>query len=71
MPDEARMRAMSDERRMWSLRMKFLAQAKKYFGVPYARKYWTDEGTFLIASYNCSCLGERRRIERQIELIIK
>ena len=24
--------------------MKFVRQAKKYFGVPYARKYWTSEG---------------------------
>ena len=43
-PEEDRVAAMSDASRMWHLRMKFLAQAKKYFGTPYARKYWTDEG---------------------------
>jgi len=44
LPDEARIRAFSDQERMWNLRMKFIKQAKKYFGVPYARKYWTSEG---------------------------
>ena len=24
--------------------MLFVQQAKKYFGVPYAKKYWTPEG---------------------------
>ncbi len=45
-PDEMRLRAMADPERMWELRMKFLNQAKKYFGVPYAKKYWTKEGLF-------------------------
>lgn len=30
----------ADPERMWNLRMKFLNQAKKYFGVPYAKKYF-------------------------------
>ena len=28
---------------MAALRMKFVAQAQKYIGVPYARKYWPPE----------------------------
>jgi hypothetical protein len=45
-PDEVRLRAMADPDRMWQLRMKFLEQTKKYFGVPYARKYWKPEGRY-------------------------
>ena len=44
LPDEARIRAFSDQDHMWKLRLRFVRQAKKYFGVPYARKYWTSEG---------------------------
>ena len=42
--DEARLRAMADPEKMMQLRMKFLEQAKKYFGVPYAKRYWTENG---------------------------
>lgn len=35
-----------DPVKMEALRNKFLEQAKKYFGVPYARKYWRPEGLF-------------------------
>ena len=44
LPDEARIRSRADPQRMWQLRMMFVNQAKKYFGVPYAKKYWTAEG---------------------------
>lgn len=47
-PDEARLRAMAHPDRMWVLRMKFLEQCKKYFGVPYAKKYWTPKGILFI-----------------------
>ena len=35
---------MADPDRMWDLRMKFVEQAKKYFGVPYAKRYWNPDG---------------------------
>ena len=43
-PNETRLRALSDPERMCKLRQMFVDQAKKYFGVPYARKYWTPDG---------------------------
>ena len=43
-PSEARLRAMADPDRMWDLRMRFVEQAKKYFGVPYAKRYWNKDG---------------------------
>jgi hypothetical protein len=36
-----RIRANPD--RMFNLRMKFLKQAKKYIGVPYAKKYFSPD----------------------------
>ena len=32
-----------DPKRMEKLRQKFMQQAKRYFGVPYARKYWAKD----------------------------
>jgi hypothetical protein len=29
--------------RMWNLRMKFIEQARKYFGVPYAKKNFSPD----------------------------
>ena len=49
MPNELRLKALSNPDCMWNLRMKFVEQAKKYFGVPYARKYWTQEGMCVAA----------------------
>ena len=46
MPNELRLKAMANPDQMWNLRMRFLEQAKKYFGIPYAKKYWTKEGIF-------------------------
>lgn len=37
-------------KRMWALRMKFLAQCKKYIGTPYKRKYH-EPGSELILAY--------------------
>lgn len=33
----------ADPQKMAALRQKFIEQAKKYFGVPYARKYWPPD----------------------------
>jgi len=35
---------MANPDRMHRLRMKFLDEAKRYMGVPYAKKYWKPEG---------------------------
>ena len=48
MPNEVRLRAMADPDRMWALRMKFVEQCKRYYGYPYAKKYWTPEGKGMI-----------------------
>ncbi len=52
---------------MWNLRMKFMEQAKKYFGIPYAKKYF-QEGT---PEYNSpiflDCCGLVRRVMRDLE----
>lgn len=42
--NEAKLRAMSDPDEMWALRMKFIDQLRKYFGVPYAKRYWKPDG---------------------------
>ena len=40
---DAALEAAADPVRMESLRAKIIAQARKYFGVPYARKYWAPD----------------------------
>jgi len=49
---KVRLRAMSNPDRMWKIRMKFLNQAKSYFGTPYAKKYWTCEGVLMSVLFN-------------------
>lgn len=44
---ERQLAARADPNKMMDLRMKFLNQCKKYFGVPYAKKYWKPEGVQL------------------------
>ena len=39
--------AKKDPQRLERLRKRFLEQCKKYFGVPYAKKYWSKESEFL------------------------
>ena len=38
---ERELAGKQDPEWMWALRMKFLEQAKQYFGVPYAKRYHT------------------------------
>ena len=40
---ERRFRQQGDPTYMDKLRKKFMKQAKKYYGVPYAKKYWKPE----------------------------
>jgi hypothetical protein len=44
---EIRLMKRSEPEQMEELRMKFLEQAKKYFGVPYKRKYWPKDGKWI------------------------
>ena len=36
---------------MWNLRMKFIQQAEKYFGVPYAKKYFEPGSKLYLKKY--------------------
>ena len=37
--------------KMAALRRKFVEQAKKYYGVPYARKYWPPDCKWLLFTF--------------------
>lgn len=43
-----RKKKQRNRQHMQKLRAKFMAQAKKYFGTPYAKRYWTPDGTRII-----------------------
>ncbi|GFO22075.1 hypothetical protein PoB_004858000 [Plakobranchus ocellatus] len=43
---DAILEANADPVRMSKLREKIIAQAKRYFGVPYARKYWQPNSEY-------------------------
>ena len=45
---DAILEANADPARMASLRSKVIAQAKKYFGVPYAKKYWAPGSKYTL-----------------------
>ncbi|XP_071498782.1 uncharacterized protein [Diadema antillarum] len=50
-----------DPDRMWALRMKFLEQAKKYMGVPYAKRYHAPGSPMYDAPLFLDCCGLVRR----------
>ena len=41
---ETKLKTRADGKRMQELRLKFVEQAKRYFGTPYAKKYWQKDG---------------------------
>ena len=41
----------ADPHKMAALRQKFVNQAKKYFGYPYARKYWPPDCKYNFLGY--------------------
>ena len=47
---------------MWSLRMKFIAELKKYLGVPYAKRYFTPEDPEYESPIFLDCCGLVRRV---------
>ena len=55
---EKNLAAMRDPERMWELRMKFLARAKHYYGVPYAKRYHGPDSKYSVLGV-IVCLGTR------------
>ena len=50
---ETKLKTRADPKRMQELRMKFVEQAKRYFGTPYAKKYWKKDGMISFNNYYC------------------
>ncbi|KAK7469560.1 hypothetical protein BaRGS_00036408, partial [Batillaria attramentaria] len=59
--------AKADPQRMETLRRKFLQQAKRYFGVPYARKYWAKDTPEYKSPLFLDCCGLVRQVMRDLE----
>ena len=66
-PGELQLKARADPQRMQWLRMKFLEQSKKYFGVPYAKKYWTKDKDEYYSPIFLDCCGLVRRCMRDLK----
>ncbi|CAH1775899.1 unnamed protein product [Owenia fusiformis] len=56
-----------DTEKMWELRMKFLEQTKKYFGVHYHRKYWGVDTPEYNEPFFLDCCGLVRRVMRDLQ----
>ncbi|KAK6177665.1 hypothetical protein SNE40_015721 [Patella caerulea] len=56
----------SDPERMELLRNKFIEQSKKYFGVPYARKYWPPDTPEYNSRIFLDCCGLVRQVLRDL-----
>ncbi|XP_076451804.1 uncharacterized protein LOC143287581 isoform X3 [Babylonia areolata] len=56
-----------DPQRMQKLRHKFVEQCKRYFGVPYARKYWAKGTPEHKAPLFLDCCGLVRQVMRDLE----
>ncbi|PVD36890.1 hypothetical protein C0Q70_03880 [Pomacea canaliculata] len=54
-------------RRMETLRTKFIDQAKSYFGVPYARKYWSKDSPEYNSPKFLDCCGLIRQVMWDLE----
>ncbi|CAG5125033.1 unnamed protein product [Candidula unifasciata] len=52
---------------MEELREKIIAQAKKYFGVPYARKYWPPHSPEYASPIFLDCCGLVRQVMRDLQ----
>ncbi|KAJ8321100.1 hypothetical protein KUTeg_002687 [Tegillarca granosa] len=64
---ELRKRHRSDPGHADRLRQKFVNQAKKYFGVPYARKYWPPESLEYKSPLFLDCCALVRQVVRDLE----
>ncbi|XP_045161705.2 probable beta-tubulin polyglutamylase isoform X2 [Mercenaria mercenaria] len=56
----------ADPQKMAALRQKFLDQAKKYYGYPYARKYWPPDSPEYKSKLFLDCCGLVRRVMRDL-----
>lgn len=56
----------ADPHKMASLRQKFLNQAKKYYGYPYAKKYWPPDSAEYNSKLFLDCCGLVRRVMRDL-----
>ncbi|XP_060575183.1 probable beta-tubulin polyglutamylase isoform X1 [Ruditapes philippinarum] len=56
----------ADPHKMAALRQKFVNQAKKYFGYPYARKYWPPDSPEYKSKLFLDCCGLVRRVMRDL-----
>ncbi|XP_074655111.1 uncharacterized protein LOC141908801 [Tubulanus polymorphus] len=64
---ELELRSKQDPQEMYDLRKKFLETAKKYFGVPYKRKYWSEEDAEYNSPKFLDCCGLVRQIMRDLQ----
>ncbi|KAK3104533.1 hypothetical protein FSP39_004394 [Pinctada imbricata] len=62
-----RKKKQRDPQAMLELRKKFLNQAKKYFGVPYAKKYWSPDTEEHYSKIFLDCCGLVRQVMRDLE----
>lgn len=56
----------ADPQKMAALRQKFLNQAKKYYGYPYAKKYWPPDSPEYKSKLFLDCCGLVRRVMRDL-----
>ncbi|RUS81566.1 hypothetical protein EGW08_010667, partial [Elysia chlorotica] len=64
---DAILEANADPVRMCKLREKIIAQAKRYFGVPYARKYWQPNTAEYKSPMFLDCCGLVRQVVRDLQ----
>ncbi|XP_052284509.1 uncharacterized protein LOC127880994 isoform X1 [Dreissena polymorpha] len=57
----------ADPQKMAALRQKFVTQAKKYYGYPYAKKYWPPDSPEYKSKLFLDCCGLVRRVMRDLE----
>jgi len=60
-------KSRSDPERMWKLRMKFVKQARKYIGTPYAKKYFSSDSEEYHSPLFLDCCGLIRRAMYDLE----
>ncbi|XP_063409550.1 uncharacterized protein LOC134692870 isoform X1 [Mytilus trossulus] len=62
----ARRRRQKNPKFQEELRQKFINQAKKYFGIPYARKYWSKDTDEYSSKLFLDCCGLVRQVVRDL-----
>ncbi|CAG2249174.1 unnamed protein product [Mytilus edulis] len=62
----ARRRRQKNPKFQEELRQKFINQAKKYFGIPYARRYWSKDTDEYSSKLFLDCCGLVRQVVRDL-----